>query len=460
MKTHRMLIITSVVLVTLLITTGVALAHAGAVYNTAEGDFSTVSGGRNNNISDPDSPVTTQEDNKFTQGVRIPNIPSGTQASRAVTRDLAATAGQQPLVTADAGPDQTVPGPSPVEVQFDGSGSTGDIISYRWINQFGGVRAEEVSPTFEVDFGQDPQPGATRTFTLEVADAEGNTDTDTVTITLAAPDSEPPPPPPQGEFPLDLVVFNDTQARFFLNNPQWVHAGDTFMIVSANAFSGDNENYDVRFVNNTAAALLNRFPETEVLATTSGRRNTRTAINNVDRSLIDIVMTVWEPRNPDFPTAAFDNNNSDTVNSVTRNFAREMTNLAHNRGLEYWMKPTGRSTRDRGKAGVLSYQDIIRITDGMNVQTQGSCVQNTFPRAVDGLINDYRATGSLNKDLFVQISLSGSGPNEVTPARAFQCAQVGWSRDPVDAVTMWWASSVPEDARDFLRRREDLLGQN
>jgi hypothetical protein len=365
-----MLIITSLVLVTLLITTGVALAQVGAVHNSAEGDFSTISGDRNNNIIDLDSPVTTHEDNKFTQGVRVPNIPSGTQASRAVTRDLEATAGEPP------------PPPSKPQLQ-------------------------------------------------------------------------------QAQFPLDLVVFNNTQANFFLNNPQWVHPGDRFMIVSANAFSGDNEDYNPSFVNNTARRLLNRFPQTEVLATTSGRRNTRTAINTVDRSLINIVMTVWEPRNPDFPTDAFNRNDSATVNRVTRLFAREMNILAHNRGLEYWMKPTGRSTRDRPKAGVLSYRAIMRpdtdpFTDGMNVQTQGSCVQNTFARAVNGLINDYQATGTLNKGLFVQISLSGSGPNQVTPARAFQCAQVGWSRDPVDAVTMWWASSVPEDARDFLRRREAL----
>src|SRR5918992_6005989 len=96
MKTHRMLTITSVVLVALLISTGVALAQVGAVNSTAEGDFSTVSGGRNNNIIDPDSPVTTHEGNKFTQGVRVPNIPSGTQASRAVTHDLEATAGRPP----------------------------------------------------------------------------------------------------------------------------------------------------------------------------------------------------------------------------------------------------------------------------------------------------------------------------------------------------------------------------
>ncbi len=277
------------------------------------------------------------------------------------------------------------------------------------------------------------------------------------TVVVLPQEVAPPPPPPQGEFPLDLVVFNNTQANFFLNNPQWVHPGDKFTIVSANAFSGDNEDYSSSFVNNTAQRLLNRFPQTEVLATTSGERNTRTAINTVNRSLIDIVKTVWEPRNPDFPTDAFNQDDSETVNRVTRDFAREMTNLAHNRGLEYWMMPTGRSTQGRGEVGVLSYRDIIRITDGMTVQTQGSCVNNTFASAVDGLIDDYQATGSLNKDLFVQISLGGSGPNEVTPARAFGCAQVGWDRDPVDAVTMWWAASVPEDARDFLRRREALL---
>src|SRR5918997_436845 len=67
---------------------------------------------------------------------------------------------------ANAGPDQTVPGPSPVAVQFDGSGSTGDIVSYQWYNQYGLLLAEEVAPVIEVNFGKDnPQPGTTRTFT-------------------------------------------------------------------------------------------------------------------------------------------------------------------------------------------------------------------------------------------------------------------------------------------------------
>ncbi len=86
----------------------------------------------------------------------------------------------------------------------------------------------------------------------------------------------------------------------------------------------------------------------------------------------------------------------------------------------------------------------------MNVQTQRSCVNDTFASAVDGLINDYQVTGSLHKDLFVQIL-----PEE---RKAVGCAQHGWDRiPPVDAVTMWWAVSAMADAKDFLSRRKALL---
>jgi uncharacterized repeat protein (TIGR01451 family) len=75
-------------------------------------------------------------------------------------------------LTANAGPDQTVPGPSPVAVQFDGPGSTGDIVSYQWYNQYG------------------------RTFTLVVEDSQGNTAEDQVTITLGETPEEAPTPTP------------------------------------------------------------------------------------------------------------------------------------------------------------------------------------------------------------------------------------------------------------------------
>jgi hypothetical protein len=108
-------------------------------------------------------------------------------------------------LTANAGPDQTVSGSSPVAVQFDGSGSTGDIVRYQWYNQWGLLRAEGATPVIEVNFGyNDPQPGTQRTFTLVVEDSQGNTAQDEVTITLGETEEETPPP--EGEGGTDLVA--------------------------------------------------------------------------------------------------------------------------------------------------------------------------------------------------------------------------------------------------------------
>jgi hypothetical protein len=91
-------------------------------------------------------------------------------------------------LTAHAGPDQTVSGPSPPEVLFDATQSVGsfsDEHSYKWFNQWGELRAEGPEPVFKVNFGyRNPKPGTTRTFTLQVTDSAGNTARDTVKVTL------------------------------------------------------------------------------------------------------------------------------------------------------------------------------------------------------------------------------------------------------------------------------------
>src|SRR5688572_25443108 len=81
MMAHRVLIITLLALVALFITTGVTFPQG----STAD------QGTDHINDINLDSPVTTREDNKFTQEVRIPNTPPGIQVSRAVTHDLEAT---------------------------------------------------------------------------------------------------------------------------------------------------------------------------------------------------------------------------------------------------------------------------------------------------------------------------------------------------------------------------------
>ena len=67
-------------------------------------------------------------------------VPDGQEKSATLTTESTAKTIEGPTqetqaalpVTASAGPDQTVPGPSPVAVQFDGSRSTGGIVTYRW----------------------------------------------------------------------------------------------------------------------------------------------------------------------------------------------------------------------------------------------------------------------------------------------------------------------------------------
>jgi hypothetical protein len=71
------------------------------------------------------------------------------------------TLGESEPVVANAGPAQTVPGPNPVLVEFSGVRSTGPIVRYQWFNQRGLLRAEEESPVFEVNFGNNDPPSGT-----------------------------------------------------------------------------------------------------------------------------------------------------------------------------------------------------------------------------------------------------------------------------------------------------------
>jgi hypothetical protein len=291
MKTHRMLLITSLVLVTLIITTGVALAQ-GLINNLMVNNENLSGANYQTALLQEGENVYVDRDYTFTS---VPDSLLNEEFIRTANDDKSSR-GDDPFITFQVDRNVTVC-----------VGHDNRITNKpNWLTSF-----EDTGEDIQTD---DPRSQGFSVFCRDFPSgavalggnhAAGVTMGDQSMYTVVVLPQEVAPPPPQGEFPLDLVVFNNAQANFFLNNPQWVHPGDKFMIVSANAFSGDNEDYGPDFVNNTAQRLLARFPQTEVLATTSGRRNTRTAINTVDRNLINIVMTVWEPRNPDFPTDAY-----------------------------------------------------------------------------------------------------------------------------------------------------------
>jgi hypothetical protein len=144
-------------------------------------------------------------------------------------------------LTANAGPDQTVPGPGPVAVQFDGSGSTGDIVSYQWYNQWGLLLAEGATPVIEVNFGRtDPQPGTQRTFTLVVADSQGNTAEDQVTITLGETPEEEKTPPPEAQPTIALDPLEGLPGTEVTATGSGWTAGETVIIQFAISRFGDN----------------------------------------------------------------------------------------------------------------------------------------------------------------------------------------------------------------------------
>ena len=109
-----------------------------------------------------------------------------------------------PLLTADAGPDQTVNEGD--TVYLDGSGSTGsggEALTYSW-RQTGGptvtlTDATSATPNF---IAPEVTEDATLTFALTVAEA-GDSDTDTVDVTVVFTPPPPPPPPPP---PLSLTA--------------------------------------------------------------------------------------------------------------------------------------------------------------------------------------------------------------------------------------------------------------
>jgi hypothetical protein len=102
-------------------------------------------------------------------------------------------ASAQTHLTADAGPNQTVSGPSPVLVTFQGSANVTNY-TCNWYNQWALRRVtNECNPALAVNFGKkNPKPGAERTFWLEVTNTDtGERIADDVVITWTGPSVAP-----------------------------------------------------------------------------------------------------------------------------------------------------------------------------------------------------------------------------------------------------------------------------
>jgi hypothetical protein len=257
---------------------------------------------------------------------------------------------------------------------------------------------------------------------------------------------------------LDFVCINEEERQFFLNNQRFVHPGDSFMIVSGNQSPSDLR---TNFINETAGILHSTFQGITCYAATGGAQNVRTCADNLDSSKVKGIMIVWELDRPDHPDRAFNDGNRNETMRVTRNVWGPLRTYCTARGFEFWGKPSGRATKGGSKEDVYDYGEMATLTDGLNVQTQGSCQDGTgrFRQAINGLIDDYNRVGASGvKGLFPQVTVSTLDANSVTPGRGLDCCEYAWSRmPPVTRMTAWWAEDDPGSLRRFLELREGLF---
>lgn len=377
-----------------------------------------------------------------------------------------------PPLIANAGLDRNIQdtdGNRRVMVTLDGRSSSGDIVSYSWLNYTGEIRATGPNPTFEVvtNITYDDRP-----FTLVVKDASGEESIDTVIVHIIPP--LPAPIPPAATNRLMLVVYNNGQRDFFLSNHSLVRDSDYLMIVSGN-FSAKA---DPAWVTQTARRLKDNFPNTIMVATTSGMADVKLLADNLDPQLCPIIMNIWEPSttnpSPGFPQTAWNRHNNVEVMNVTRAFIQEALVYCSARGFRFWMKPSGRSTPDRGDGGFgltngkldpnkpsLDYGEIGRLCHGQNIQLQGS-VDSTNPQHMQSAVNyclaryaRWGVDGGINsKPLFIQTTVGGTATNAATLSQCSNFAKYVWSQHPkVAGVTMWWQLKAPGDPLAFMQAR-------
>ena len=96
--------------------------------------------------------------------------------------------------------------------------------------------------------------------------------------------------------------------------------------------------------------------------------------------------------------------------------------------------------------------------DGMNVQTQGSCRNDTYSQALYDLASQYEALGATS-GLLVQFTVGTNAIHGVLAPKAIDCAKEAWDKVQIDRVTLWPDMSDQSEVEDYLELKEKLQAQ-
>lgn len=274
--------------------------------------------------------------------------------------------------------------------------------------------------------------------------------TPTPTLTPTSPATPTPPlpttlqPSPSADansFVVVVPIYNNQGLEVVRTGLRpYIRPGDIFLLVSGN----NNRWIDVTWLNTTAATLKDLYPNTVIMAGTSGLANVSSAASGV-RAPIEAVAYVYEPNFPNEPEFTWDF-------SVTSANFDQATQLVHSRGLLSVGKPTGRPILQAAlQKHNWNYGILGQRVDQMIIQTQTYCKKSpqAFEAAIDKVLSQYQEAGATGR-WFPLVSVDPRAPNGVPIQRALDCANAIKGRG-LTGFLMWWSPRHADVAIQLLQ---------
>ncbi len=240
-----------------------------------------------------------------------------------------------------------------------------------------------------------------------------------------------------------LPIYNARGLGIVQELAPHIPAYTTFMLVSGNV----DKPLDTAWVNRSAIALKEQFPQSTVVSATAGLGHMRNLTARVT-SPVEGVVYIYEPNFSNEPEFTW------TFADTLRHFAA-VRELARSRGLRSIGKPTGRPLFQSYlfKHG-WDYAALGAEVDELFVQTQTYCKKDSavFEGALKRLVEQRRAVGQ-RSSVSVQLSLDPASPNGVTAeagAACLRCVKGHALEGEIAGLMLWWSPRYPEEVAKCL----------
>jgi len=251
---------------------------------------------------------------------------------------------------------------------------------------------------------------------------------------------------PVGAYALQYHIYGSVSEVTQYFKP-YIRPGDSFVISSI--IPGDWVG-----IRRRVQTLNAEFPGYPIYFRTSGWDRVRDFINTMPLDLIEAfpaILHTYEPGNealygPYPPQGPHD------FQWVFDQY-RQVTTLAHQRGIDLWAVPSGRYVPERDLANYnWDYGVLGTVVDRVIVQTQGSCKAGKMPATVRSMNQQFANAGVTTPWMpMTAVGLIGEVANSVPAVESWACVLEAERQGLRQHAHQWWDM---QQALHFLDLRE------